>query len=695
MLLSKHVLDPQLYHLQQCIRTCRNMLAQAPSHLQQQFFRCASRHNRRHTDVWGPAGALSYHLAQIGWAVLPDGTLDTDSVVQFHLLHTPRKCIFQYLEHAWMRHLTQCELHRPEWTSLPTPNRQATLRAYANSDPVSHRTTAAVLTGTSMLAGQIKHFADTTENCELCGQHDTYLHRALHCTSTADVRYRYQDLIDEVEALNPSFVHLPVVTLSPELDFQRWYFDNRPTASVTPELASAVQHASDSDEPIEVYTDGSCTYPNLPTCRRASFAVVLLADRDQTRHRMELARYIATSEIPSSFHVGCLGEVRGTQNIPRAELQAALRVAQLQCPTVLWTDSSYVISTVTLLQSTTEVCLLHNCNNYDVLRDLWPLVQRDNFMVRKVKAHALKPTEDSFEVTWTKLGNHAADIAAKQYLAHLQHTYPLDLDGEQLQTQMTRCRLWYRYMHDLQVNRAILFQQDLPEEPLGDRTQPWHQQFTSLRAWRPARVWQFLYTQQYDHLLDTYVWGSTYADALLQWLSLLQWPQEGFLDPHGNGVTWYELALSFIMTTQYGIMVNGGGQHSSFRPVLQPPGSREVPWNSQVKSFEKAIQALQKLVDAQLHSEDRCMANSIRILGASHKKHGLASRPWFPHQDTIVEAIRSHMDTFRNAQTFDHCPTVPEVSPLVQLRTFYIDDEDERLGWDRRVQRHRRRHRQE
>eukprot|EP00438_Fugacium_kawagutii_P024492 Skav209991 [mRNA] locus=scaffold1046:612933:613742:- [translate_table: standard] len=269
------------------------------------------------------------------------------------------------------------------------------------------------------------------------------------------------------------------------------------------------------------------------------------------------------------------------------------------------------------------------------------------------------------------------------------------MDATRMQQDIARCKLWYRYMHDLQVNRAILFQQDLPDAPVGNRAETWEQQFSTLQNWQPTRTWQFMYHDQYDHLLDTYVWGSAYADALLQWLSMLHWPQEGHLDPHGNGISWYELALSFVMTCQCGIMVNGGGQHGAFRPLLQPPGSCEVPWNSQVKSFEKAIQALQKLVDTQLHPDDRCMVNSIRILGASHKKHGLASRPHFPHQHTVAAAIRTHMETYRDAQTFDHCPSVPEVLPLVQMRTFAMDLEDERLGWDRRVQRQRRRRRQE
>eukprot|EP00438_Fugacium_kawagutii_P014297 Skav226014 [mRNA] locus=scaffold1010:270782:272638:- [translate_table: standard] len=587
-----------------------------------------------------------------------------------------------------MRHLTQCELHRPEWRALPVPDRQASLHANATSDPDTYRTTAALLAGSSMLAGQIRHFADTTEHCELCGQPDTYVHRALECSATADVRYRFPDLMAEVTALNPCFVHLPVVFASPEVDFQRWYFDHRPAAIASPETLEAVAQAQVTGAPIEVYTDGSCSHPNLPSCRRASYSVVLLTNHDHDIHKQELARFVATAEIPNSFHVGCLGEVSGTQSIPRAELQAATRVAQFQCPTILWTDASYVVSTVTLLQSVSDVRQLHNRNNYDLLRELWPLLQRDDFQVKKVHAHALNPAEDSFETTWTKLGNHAADLAAKKYLEHIQRAYPLDLDvdASRMQQDIKRCQLWYRYMHDLQ---------DLPDEPVGNRVQTWDQQFHTLQTWRPTQIWQFLYHDQYDHLLDTYVWGSSYADALLQWLSMLQWPQEGHLDPHGNGITWYELALSFVMTCQCGIMVNGGGQHAAFRPILQPPGSREVPWNSQVKSFEKAIQALQKLVDTQLHPEDRCMANSIRILGASHKKHGLASRPHFPHQHAVVAAIRTHMDTYRVAQTFDHCPSIPETPPLIQMRTFAMDYEDERLGWDRRVQRQRRRRRQE
>lgn len=688
LLLSKHITDPTLYHIMQCIKACRNMVTTFDPDQQAQFYRMTSRHTCKHTEVWGPSGALAYNLSRLGWKLLPTGMIDTDTRAQFHLLHSCKHALMAHLERSWMRHITQCELHRPEWTNLPVPDRRATLRCFADSDPTTHATTANILAGTSMLASQIKHFGDTTEHCELCGEVDSYLHRALECTATADVRANFPDIIDEVQSLDPSFVHLPVVNEPPHADFHQWYFQHVAEPALSTDAQHIIQAACELHHPITVLTDGTCDHPHIPLRRRAGFSVVIQQATSPQDQADQIMKYRTTGSIPAANIVASLGEVPGPQNIGRAELAAIKTVAQWDCPVNLWTDSQYSIDSVHLLQSTEALCLLHNKPNFDLLTALWHHVRRPDFVLRKIKSHSLDIDNDPQNLTWAKLGNEAADHAAKQFLKHLQHNHPLDLDAHDHTAQVARCQHWYRYMHQLQIARAKLFQTDAAPQPMGHAKATWNDHLTLLRTWEPPNTWQFEYTQQYDEVLDDCIWGSQYTDQLLQWASQIAWPlTERDDEPYNLGITWYELAVSFCLHTQRGIVVNAGGQHRDFRPFAVPLNSPEVPWAAQVQAFERALNHIQSQLVDRIFPDSRGMARGIRVLGASHAKHGLLVRPCFPHQTIVCDTIQAHMQTLQQHPTTTHGPHILQQTPGTTIRNFSRDDEDLQNGWHLRAAR--------
>eukprot|EP00438_Fugacium_kawagutii_P029769 Skav217058 [mRNA] locus=scaffold208:143279:149959:+ [translate_table: standard] len=636
--------------------------------------------------VWGPAGTLAYNLARIGWKLLPDGTLDTDTVVQLHLLRTPRQAIFDYLEQAWMRHIGQCELQRPEWTQLPTINRRATISCFEHSDPTTHKTTANILTGASMLASQIRHFTDETEHCALCGEPDSYEHRALHCSSTADVRFRHPDLLEEVSHLNPYFVNLPVIYESPYADFQQCYFQHITAASPTTEAQDLIAAASRAQQSLQVYTDGTCDHPSIPTCRRAAFSVIIQLDTTPAQRTEQIFRYKTTGELPSSNRVACVGEVPGQQTIARAELLAITQVAAWRCPVDLWTDATYALGAVALIQSTPHPTLFHNKPNCDLLTELWAHARRPDFRIHKIKAHDLHVDTDTADLTWHKLGNEAADKAAKQFLAHLHRQCPLHLDAQDYRSQYNRCQSWYQYMHDLQVERAKLFQQDAALEPMGHAKATLQDHVNVMLAWEPEHTWSFQYDRQYDDLLGDCIWGSEYTDLLLQWASAIRWPaDESAYEPYQLGITWFELATSFCIHSQRGVVVNVGGQHKEFRPFEVPLNSPEVPWAAQIQSFERAINNIQTQLVDRIFPDCRTMAKGIRVLGASHAKHGLAARPAYPHQQLVCEIIQQHMQAVQNDPELESGPIIPEQPAVIASRHFQSDTTDRQRGWHERA----------
>eukprot|EP00438_Fugacium_kawagutii_P004382 Skav230211 [mRNA] locus=scaffold1765:84503:89062:- [translate_table: standard] len=691
MLLSRFIEDPELYHLKQCIRSVRNMLNfQSPTY-QESFLRFAARHNRRHTSVWGPAGALAFNLAKVGWGICKNGMLDTDTRLELHLLHTPLKCLFRQLEHAWLKHMVQCDLQRPEWTQLPVPNRAATLKCIRSLPLQQQHSAAVAITGASMLAQQVSHVPaarDTyhTDQCALCGAPDSYMHRNLECTSTAHVRARHEDVVQDMMDIHECHVNLPVVFDVTDHDFNQWYFYTRPPPVMTDSMTQAVSSELQRKGSIVCYTDGSCDHPHQPSQRRAAFAVILECTHDDINKTLLIDRFAVTGDIPDAFQVLMLGEVVGTQNVPRAELQAALAVARLRCPAHVWTDSSYVLTLIHDLTLATDVRIFHARANYDLIRELWSLVRRPDFTVGKVKAHSLDISKDDLDTTWTKLGNEAADRAAKQYLRHLHSVTPLTFNVEDATHAVARCTQWHHYLYDLTVERAKLFQSRDVAEPLGDADYTWDDMFLLMQHWTPDPSRNFPYPIDAERFLPFCVWGSQYSDLLLQWLATLHWPtDEAAYDP----VSWYELATSFLYCSQYGIVVNSGHQHADFVPTVVKPNHPDVPWGVQVRAFEKAICNLQKWSATELLPWNRQLSKGHRVLGGTHSKHGLAGRPQYPYQEQVCQNQHEHLKLLQLRPDLSGGPVIPDLQPNLHLNHFSIDAEDELRGWHVRVNRAR------
>eukprot|EP00438_Fugacium_kawagutii_P030560 Skav216837 [mRNA] locus=scaffold1340:203771:205411:+ [translate_table: standard] len=542
-----------------------------------------------------------------------------------------------------------------------------------------------------MLASQIKHFGESDDNCGLCGQPDSYVHRALHCTATADVRSRFPDLITLYDDLDPCHVNFPVVYHAPCLSYNQWHFANRPEPVLTAESQAIIQNEISTYGKVVFYTDGSCDHPHDPHARRASHAAVLGRTIPVEEQKQQVARWLATGDIPSAFHVCLLGETWGKQSIPRAELQIIAAVAALQIPAEVWTDSQYACDLITVLQHMPDLNVLHKRRNYDVIRHMWTSIRRPDFRVCKLKAHDIQVDRDTHAETWHKLGNHAADQAAKQYLQYIHRTQPLQLEPDRRSQALTQCTQWYTYLHELQVDRAKLFQQDLPQQPIGHRLAPWTQQYETLQTWDPPHSWSFTNEPDYQQLLHLCVWGSQYSDLLLRWAAMLRWPlSEDDHDPHQLGVTWSELAVSFLYTTQYGIVVNSGGQHAQFRPELVPPNTPRTPWSIQVASFERALRSLQTRLPEALFPDTRSLAKSYRVLGGDTTKHGLQAQPNFPYQSEVAITLSSLIAEERLKPGSVLVPTVPSHIPMCEPQQYQADIDDTLHGWHLRINRARR-----
>lgn len=160
---------------------------------------------------------------------------------------------------------------------------------------------------------------------------------------------------------------------------------------------------------------------------------------------------------------------------------------------------------VSLVQYATQPHILHARANYDILQELWALARRPDFVLHKVQAHQLRIHQDSQAQTWIKLGNEAADRAAKSFLRHVESTLPLDLEPNRIQHDIHACTMRYSYLHVLQVERAKLFQTQHGDEPIGNERYTWDDQFLLMQQWQPQQSVQYAYPPEADRILPNCV----------------------------------------------------------------------------------------------------------------------------------------------------------------------------------------------
>ena len=352
-------------------------------------------------------------------------------------------------------------------------------------------------------------------------------------------------------------------------------------------------------------------------------------------------------------------------------------VANFQRGTIV-TDSQYVINMVESLKRIRSIDVFQGSVNFDLLSSIWEKLQQGAFNIVKVAAHKLHHAEDNITVEFHKLGNEAADQSAKSAWRKFVYSESLLVDnGDLYETVSYDKILQFRYA--LQVARAKALQgQQLQDAHLrADRT--FTTQINSLKNWQVNNFWQFTYLQDHDVNLPYCLWGTQYAKQLLVWLSTLKWPSEQS-ERRGCGITWYELALNFMLTMQVGLVVNTSSEKKQFSLKRLPMDSKEVCFQRQVYSFERALTHLQTLVQSRILPFERQLASSTRLLGLTHGRQGLRRRPEMMHQSLTIDILVRH---FAHDELPTEPPPVPNLIPF-QVVEVAACDEAHRTNWKER-----------
>ena len=685
MLLSKYTIDPELYYIQQCIRSIRRFLHSATAAIKIQFFKIAATHGQKPMQVHGPAGTLATSLMKIGWQITATGVIHTDSMLDLHLLDSPLVSLMKSSLNSWMKNISQFCLSRQEWRNLPTIDRTATVKIFMQLSHTEQNIVSRFLTGSYMEPKQKEHIRDGPAICEICHkEEDTMHHRLLVCPQTEYIRQEYSEVIQHLENADPCHLHLPVIYQDEFYDFNTWFFHQRWDYEVNQSILEQIVRENNSGTRAMMFSDGSCRNPTHPDFRRASFSLVYHSAVNFEICAGIVDQFQHNQKVPRSFQVFTTGPCSDFQSIPRAELLAAMVLMLQGLNTILYTDSQYVVDICARLGYVLDIAQTQTWANFDILKTIWSCLQTGLTKLEKVKAHAIKITDPPTMDTFVKIGNHAADTAAKAALQHLDETSPIHGNYAEYKNSHAIVMMQMKFRHSLQVARAKCFQQQ--ETCSNPHTlhnfQNKQDHLYNLRHEQGAR---YTFTDDEFDRLQNSLWGTTFSQRILTWLSTLQWPATP--EPSGaQGITWFELAVNFQTAMQCGLVVNIGTTGNNFLPKQLCLHSHEYPYSKQVAAFERAITTIATLLQRDILPRRRQLSSSLRLLGSTHGKQGLVDRPQMPYQAQTLDAIRTHFQK-HNGITPENPPTIPIMTPHAIIDEHWTDQTD-RSDWKLRIRKY-------
>ena len=627
MCASSYVKDPELIAIQQAIKATRDFHYATDREHEKCFFFHSATSTAQPAQVIGPAGALKFYLAKLGWQIDKQGFIHIDAYITLHILDASLEIIHQAAELAWLQNLTTMAYTKKGQQNGPPINRFLTLRLLESFPNQDRKMILREIAGSRMDEHQKSTFVPENEGtCLCCGQPDSVEHRVLLCDATEHVRTGFSEVVDHLKEYDTIHTHLPVIFMHPDWEFDRFLHFNATLPDIPVKPSQSKQ--------ISLYTDGSCQFPDLYS-RWTSFAVVqpIVDDQDILEHM-----HLPVPEIAEKcFKIIAVSQGKGPQTIPRAELQALITAFQYDPSSRVVTDSAYALDALRKVSQVEQISQLNMLPNFDLLQELHQLFSSHvPLHAEKIKAHE-KFYSESIQTTLDRIGNAVADYAANLSCKSLAEPLVTWRKTRCLEDQtMLRLRRSH-YVMLLALIAERTRQQNSNEEKSEMLTTPVMKQ-TSLDQLTGLHLEQF---QQYNfppngrEVALASRFGQQPSLLVMKYLSLLKWPHETEKEPVPIGISWLELYFNFQVVTGATIPVNVASRGEDERLVWMDEQQvftvDSFPYHRYVQYFRFCVEHLQKFSTQRLWPDvSRRKTKSLHLLGASGFRQGLIVRPQLP-----------------------------------------------------------------
>ena len=380
------VFDPEWVVLMSRVRLYRQLVRDFPER-RQLFLSCLRATRGRYV---GSTRLLVRALEKLGWKMKEDEVFEDVIGRSFHLVLSTLSHVESLLLTSWADRVVQEVCHRKGLEVLDSLDIRASRPAAALTGGEKGML-AALVTGRHFTGDAAAHFRDDGLNvCPFCKGEDSREHRIYECEGLAKER-----TIDPLvtRALEEVPREVALYGLWPELQGLRGW------QAELDALSMGMPQRRVSEEPVLMFTDGSCLFPRIAELRWASYACV--------RWSGENFMIVDCGTLPGS-----------QQTIQRAEVWAGVRAIAAYDKVSVFSDSKYFVTIARRLIDKKSRGLPFACPkaNGDLWTIFWLALQGcEEIQVEWVPAH-VDPDTVSGIARFVALGNGCADAAARGFL---------------------------------------------------------------------------------------------------------------------------------------------------------------------------------------------------------------------------------------------------------------------------------------
>ena len=693
--LSNSLQDPLLYTILQTLRALRRMAA-THMNFAVDFFDFAKTFVAR--TAIGPASAMVKYLKKIGWILAENGTITGPQGLSCNLFRNSTKEICAKLYSGWS-YFVHKNIDNRKGVSETCFDCHLTAKVYQSFTQTEQTIIALNMIG-GFQTGYTRKFWDHNcdGKCEFCDAMDGRYHRMIECTAFQEVRDKNDYAVNLLTHEFPDWIYLPIAKQHSDIQLLRMIHESRQLPAGQCIELNSRQFASPH---FRFWTDGACSNPTQPEARLSTWAVA--ADNTMSPHERENIVH-ATTDIHCPMDVlqcHMLGNTPGDQSAARAELCAiiqACKSAQQTNPEAtadMFTDASYVVSTIGSFADNTSIAKPHKQPNMDLVNELKSLWKNDQYSIHKVKAHRKFSEATSSEDAWAILANHIADRSAD---AALQNESP-EVSGlaenicEYKSEHFKKLRAVLVYILELNMLRMKLQRENkenlnprihgiaihsagsIPNEMQAD---PYAEAFQKLLNWNPLGYETWFQEPLHDRVKDACSLGRSIAQTFWLWLQQLKWPQDAETAEYDFtsdwGISYLELVIGFGLSCQvlFPIPLNPGDRVITYVPygsddaALLPKHHKSA--NNQTFAMEKLIRQLQNLSKTQIIPDFGVLPKrpclSLQRLGFHSKVSGLPRRPIIPKAQETLHLVRAYLNGLKE-QSLDQPLELPTYEPLI------------------------------
>ena len=608
--------------------------------------------------AYGPATAICSYLKHIEWKFNQNGELIDHLGVTVSLTKVSRSTIINLVREAWNCVVCKSLERRNEFHNWPVPLCQNTFDDRNFPDSRS-----AAIIAIHQCLGQLYGSncekwvggdEDATHQCPLCGGVDNRAHFLLECPALQSKRDSNCRLLERMKTEFPHHLFLPLIYKSPYHDVVNIINRARDLPEVFPSFIDGFCINKDRI----FYTDGSCTFPNIPHGRLAGFAIVVDVAEGDIMRCAEAFRSDGVTQYPETLKPLCAGLQFGEQTINRSELTAIIQIIRSTDSAIIVTDSSYTLNVFSQVQKDFRFVNYHGCENYDLILMLCLCFQEGKdptaFQVKKIASHQEFDGITSLLDKYAILGNRLADLMAKKTTQENRSNFH--------RASWSLGKTYGRQQQILRQYLRLLVEVDILRQEAKSKQK---EKVTSSRAytddlevWQPDALPQQIVVNQTEEFLSGFLPGANVMIAMIRWAQMLQWPQEE--SSACLGISHVELVINFLVVTAQPlpVILQRVGKFSEYRDPILFPEAALLPHNiwDDVRILEHFITYVRKFakVDVfpkQVHAKRRYLG----IYGCSKAIQGYRWRPILPMQALHVDLMKRLVDgdTIHCAEKFD------------------------------------------